>query len=134
MSEVSILKLKDGATIVAKVTYEGDKFIIEHPIEMISTAGLLKAGLGEAISLKPWIAIAEEHAFTVERENVMTVATLQEKFVSGYHNMVESIYFKDPIWAGDFVDDGGAEILEEDEVDIQELAELAEAVIKNKIH
>ena len=29
MSEVSILKLRDGSTIVGKVTYEGEKFLIK---------------------------------------------------------------------------------------------------------
>ena len=42
MSEVSILKLRDGATIVAKVTFEGEKFLVDHPIELVSEAGMLK--------------------------------------------------------------------------------------------
>ena len=58
MSEVSILKLRDGATVVAKVSSEdGEKFLVEHPIELVSAAGMLKQGLGEAISLKPWICL-----------------------------------------------------------------------------
>ena len=105
-NNISILKLRDGATIVAKVTYEGDKYLVEHPIEMVAQASILKQGLGEAINLKPWIAIAEEDVFTIERENVITVATLEEKFVSGYHNMVEAIYFQDPLWGGDFMTEG----------------------------
>ena len=134
MSEVSILKLKDGATVVAKVSSEdGEKFLVEHPIELVSSAGLLTKGLGEAISLKPWISIAEEHAFTIERTQVITVATLQEKFITGYHNMVEAIYFKEPEWMGDFVTEQEVPVEEED-ISIEELEAYAEAVIKNKIH
>ena len=132
MSEVSILKLRDGATIVAKVTFEGDKYLVEHPIEMVAQASLLKQGLGEAINLKPWIAIAQEDVFTIERENVITVATLEEKFVSGYHNMVEAIYFQEALWGGDFVEP--PELETEEGMDVDTLTELAEAVIKNKIH
>ena len=134
MSEVSILKLRDGATVVAKVSsQDGEKFLVEHPIELVSAAGMLKQGLGEAISLKPWISIAEEHAFTIERAQVITVATLQEKFINGYHNMVEAIYFKDPQWMGDFVEEEEAPEPEED-FNIDELADYADAIIKNKIH
>ncbi len=133
MSEVSILKLRDGATVVAKVSSEdGEKFLVEHPIELVSAAGMLKQGLGEAISLKPWISIAEEHAFTIERAQVITVATLQEKFINGYHNMVEAIYFKDPQWMGDFVEEEALE--PEEDINIDELADYADAIIKNKIH
>ena len=132
-NNISILKLRDGATIVAKVTYEGDKYLVEHPIEMVAQASILKQGLGEAINLKPWIAIAEEDVFTIERENVITVATLDEKFVSGYHNMVEAIYFQDPLWGGDFMTEGQQPEGNED-IDIDTLTDLAEAVLKNKIH
>ena len=132
-NNISILKLRDGATIVAKVTYEGDKYLVEHPIEMVAKASILKQGLGEAINLKPWIAIAEEDVFTIERENVITVATLEEKFVSGYHNMVEAIYFQDPLWGGDFMTEGQQPEGNED-IDIDTLTDLAEAVLKNKIH
>ena len=132
-NNISILKLRDGAAIVAKVTYEGDKYLVEHPIEMVAQASILKQGLGEAINLKPWIAIAEEDVFTIERETVITVATLEEKFVSGYHNMVEAIYFQDPLWGGDFMTEGQQPEGNED-IDIDTLTDLAEAVLKNKIH
>ena len=118
---------------MAKVSSEdGEKFLVEHPIELVSAAGMLKQGLGEAISLKPWISIAEEHAFTIERAQVITVATLQEKFINGYHNMVEAIYFKDPQWMGDFVEEESPE--PEEDFNIDELADYADAIIKNKIH
>jgi len=132
-NNISIFKLRDGATMQAKVTYEGDKYLVEHPIEMVAQASILKQGLGEAINLKPWIAIAEEDVFTIERENVITVATLEEKFVSGYHNMVEAIYFQDPLWGGDFMTEGQQPEGNED-IDIDTLTDLAEAVLKNKIH
>ena len=136
MSEVSILKLRDGATVVGKVTFSDGKYLVEHPIEMVSSTGLLKQGMGEAINLKPWVAIAEEHVFTVEKDNVVTVATLNKRFIEGYHNMVQAIYFQEPHWQGNFLDEDDGELpeLDEGDMDIDTLTELADAVLKNKIH
>ena len=36
MSDISILKLMDGTTIVGRLTQDGDLVEIEHPIELVS--------------------------------------------------------------------------------------------------
>ena len=144
MSEVSILKLRDGTTLVGKVTSDGTMVDIEHPIEVIPTQGMLSQGVaGEHISLRPWIALAEEQTFTIERYNVITIASLQEAFHKGYHDMVENIYMRDPEWAGSFVNE--SDLLEElkddlrsrieDMEDEQSLSnEYADAKLNKKIH
>ena len=130
MSEqISILKLKDGSTIVGKVKTSGDIVEIEHPIELVSNVMPLSGVLGEQINLRPWVAISEEHIFTIERVNVITIATLQENFKDGYFRMVDQIYFENPEWEGPMVEDK-----EKDDLDLDTLSELAEAMIKNKIH
>ena len=55
MSDISILKLMDGSTIVGRVI-EGDGCVeIEHPIELVNTAksDVLQELIGEQISLRP---------------------------------------------------------------------------------
>ena len=47
--------------------------------------------------------------------------------------MVEAIYFQDPLWGGDFMTEGQQPEGNED-IDIDTLTDLAEAVLKNKIH
>ena len=130
MSEqISILKLKDGSTIVGKVQSTGDIVEIEHPIELVSNILPVQGVLGEQINLRPWVAISEETTFTIERYNVITIATLQENFREGYGRMVETIYLNPPDWDGPMTE----EELQSSE-DLDTLAELAEAMLKNKIH
>ena len=144
MSEVSILKLRDGTTLVGKVTSDGTMVDIEHPIEVIPTQGMLSQGVaGEHISLRPWIALAEEQTFTIERYNVITIASLQEAFQKGYHDMVENIYMRDPQWAGSFMNE--EDLLEELREDLRQRVEdmeeeqslsneYADAKLNKKIH
>ena len=129
MSEISIIKLMDGSTIVGKVTMSNDIVEIEHPIELVSNVMTSSLGLGEQINLRPWVAISEETTFTIERYNVITIATLQENFKEGYNRMVETIYLNPPDWSGPMTED---ELKSSEDLDT--LAELAEAMLKNKIH
>ena len=130
MSEqISILKLKDGSTIVGKINTSGDIVEIEHPIELVSNVMTSSLGLGEQINLRPWVAISEETTFTIERYNVITIATLQENFKEGYNRMVETIYLNPPDWSGPMTED---ELKSSEDLDT--LAELAEAMLKIKIH
>ena len=124
--EIQILKLKDGSTIVGKVTVSPEMVEIEHPIELVSEPARYKDGYGEQINLRPWIAISEEQRFTIERYNIITMSTLQKSFDEGYHRMVEQIYFNNANWEGPMA--------EEEDMDIDTLTQLAEAMMKNKIH
>jgi len=129
--EISIIKLMDGSTLVGKISYGDDVVEIEHPIELVPQIMPTPQGvLGESINLRPWIAVSESQTFTIERRNVITVANLQENFVPGYHRMVKSIYFNQPDWRGDFIEEDA----EEPELDLELLEELANAVLEKKIH
>jgi len=125
-NEIQILKLKDGSTIVGKVTLGPDSIEIEHPIELVTQSVADSRGIGEQINLRPWISISEEQIFTIERYNIITMSTLQKDFGDGYNRMVEQIYFNPAHWEGPMA--------EGEETDLETLAELAEAMIKNKIH
>jgi len=126
-NEIQILKLKDGSTIVGKVTLGPDSVEIEHPIELVTQSVADSRGIGEQINLRPWIAISEEQIFTIERYNIITMSTLQKDFGDGYNRMVEQIYFNPANWEGPMAEG-------EEQQDLETLAELAEAMIKNKIH
>ena len=128
MSDIQILKLKDGSTIVGKVTVSPEMVEIEHPIELVSQTVNSSQGYGEQINLRPWIAISEEQTFVIERYNIITMSTLQKGFGEGYHRMVEQIYFNETNWVGPMAEE------EIEDMDIDTLTELAEAMMKNKIH
>ena len=104
---------------------------IEHPIELVPQIMPTPQGLlGESINLRPGVAVAEETTFSIDKKNVITVANLQENFISGYHRMVKSIYFNPPDWRGDFIE----EEQEEPELDLELVEELANAILEKKIH
>ena len=130
--EISIVRLMDGSTVVGRVKISPEIIEIEHPIELVFNTTPLKGVLGEQVSLKPWMAIAEDQIFVVDRANVITMGSLQEAFHPGYERMVETIYFDNPKW----------ELPEEQPIldDIQEdldmdlLTDYADAIMKKKIH
>ena len=126
MSDIQILKLKDGSTIVGKVTVGPDSIEIEHPIELVNQIVNDSRGLGEQINLRPWITISEEQTFVIERYNIITMSALQSDFSDGYERMVQQIYFEPANWEGPMA--------QVEETDIDTLAELAEAMLQNKIH
>ena len=79
MSDISIIKLMNGSTIVGKLSIDGDIIEIEHPIELITTQFQQEGvGVGEQVHLRPWVSIAEEDIFGVERYNIISMASLQE--------------------------------------------------------
>ena len=127
--EISVLKLMDGTTIVGKVSSSGDIIEIEHPIELVFHTSPVRGVLGEQVSLKPWMAIAEDEIFTVDRANVITMGSLQEAFHPGYERMVETIYFDSPEWQ---IPEEPAEIPEDLDLDL--LTDYADALMKKKIH
>lgn len=128
MSDIQILKLKDGSTIVGKVTVGPDSIEIEHPIELVNQIVNDSRGIGEQINLRPWITISEEQTFVIERYNIITMSALQSDFSDGYERMVQQIYFEPANWEGPMAQ------VEETDSDIDTLAELAEAMLQNKIH
>ena len=129
MSDISILKLMDGTTIVGRLTQDGDLVEIEHPIELVSNIQPVGNILGEQVSLRPYVAIAQEHIFTIERYNVINISTLQENFVEGYERMVENIYFREQQWEGDLMSEDP-----DSELDMETMSDLADAIIKKQIH
>ena len=129
MSDISILKLMDGTTIVGRLTQDGDLVEIEHPIELVSNITPVGNILGEQVSLRPYVAIAQEHIFTIERYNVINISTLQENFVDGYERMVENIYFREQQWEGDLMSEDP-----DSELDMETMSDLADAIIKKQIH
>jgi len=128
MSDIQILKLKDGSTIVGKVTVGPDSIEIEHPIELVNQIVNDSRGIGEQINLRPWITISEDQTFVIERYNIITMSALQSDFSDGYERMVQQIYFEPANWEGPMAQ------VEETDSDIDTLAELAEAMLQNKIH
>jgi len=135
--QVSIIRLMDGSTVVGRVNHNPDTIEVEYPIELVFTTTPLRGILGEQVSLKPWMAIAQDQVFIIDRTNVITIGALDNNFIAGYERMVESIYFQETKWQGNL--EGLPDLPDEDlvldeDLDIDTLTELAEAVLKKQIH
>ena len=130
--EISIVKLMDGSTVVGRIAYGTDCIEIEHPIELVSNVTPVGAHIGEQISLRPWMAISDETVFVVERMQIITIGLLGQDFEGGYERMVETIYKQPTNWSGDLYK--ADEETNMDDLDIDTLTELADAVLKKQIH
>tara|TARA_B100001113_G_scaffold229987_1_gene188820 strand:+ start:293 stop:694 length:402 start_codon:yes stop_codon:yes gene_type:complete len=130
--EISIVKLMDGSTVVGRIEYGTDCIEIEHPIELVSNVTPVGAHIGEQISLRPWMAISDETIFVVERMQIITIGLLGEDFEGGYERMVETIYNQPTHWSGDLYKANEEDNI--DDLDIDTLTELADAVLKKQIH
>jgi|TARA_B100001094_G_C17637175_1_gene533263 hypothetical protein len=128
MSDVSIIKLINGSTLVGKLSVDGDIIEIEHPIELITNLMPVEGQLGEQVHLRPWVSIAEEEVFIVERYNVITMATLQEHFIDGYQKMVDQCYINKI----EFETSQDEMIVSDEEVET--MIELADAIVNKQIH
>ena len=77
-----------------------------------------------AIHVPTWV----DTNAVIERYNIITMSALQSDFSDGYERMVQQIYFEPANWEGPMAQ------VEETDSDIDTLAELAEAMLQNKIH
>lgn len=138
MSDITIIKLIDGSTLVGIVSAGPDSYEIEHPIEVVSHLSMNRGIVGEQLSLRPWIAFSDTGIFKIDRINVLAVSNLDEKFVEGYNSIVSATYLNENVSIEDLpkLSDMSESYLEEalDDLDLETLAELADAVIKKQIH
>tara|TARA_Y100000004_G_scaffold196576_1_gene267032 strand:- start:2059 stop:2478 length:420 start_codon:yes stop_codon:yes gene_type:complete len=134
--EITVLKLIDGTTIVGKVEQGANGLEIEHPIELISHIAQNGPYIGEQISLRPWIAMSSSGIFTIDRVNVLAMTDLDTKYIKGYNNIVQQTYLNEK--AEFIIDDKlppSSEYLDQmEDLDMETIQELADAILKKKIH
>lgn len=135
MSDIQIVKLKDGSTIVGKISIGPEIVEIEHPIELVAHLEQKGGLLGEQISLRPWISISSEKTFSIERTNIITTTPLHERFVKGYNTIVDSTYLNNTIWDDPLLlPETNKDIDSWEELELEDIAELSKAMIKKQIH
>jgi len=140
MSEITVLKLIDGSTVVGRVTQGVDVYEIEHPIEIVSHMSITRGVIGEQLSLRPWIAFSDTGVFTIDRINVLAITGLDQKYEAGYTNIVEATYLNENVYveelpkAADLPTSADMGYDPMDDIDLETLAEYADAHIKKKIH
>ena len=74
MNEVTVLKLKNGETLIAGVRQaEDNMFWIDDPIQVVP---------------KPWIGISNDKSFLLSAREILTTCSLKENLLEQYRSYV----------------------------------------------
>jgi hypothetical protein len=89
MNDVTVLKLKNGETLIAGVRQADDQtFWIDDPIAVIPVPVVHNGVNGETFLLKPWIGISNDKSFLLSAKEVLTTCSLKENLLEQYRTYV----------------------------------------------
>lgn len=89
MSDVSVLKLKNGETIIAVVRPADNSMVwVDDPIAVIPVPVQQNGVNGETFLLKPWIGISGDTSFLISGKEVLTTCSLKQNLVEQYNAYV----------------------------------------------
>lgn len=96
-----LIRFTDGTMIVCMVegldNLEQQKFInVLYPIEIYSE-GIDDIGsrMSEQFMLKAWMGLSDDVMFKVNVNDITTMGSLTEEYISGYENVVNRLFFRD---------------------------------------
>lgn len=96
-----LIRFTDGTMIVCMVegldNLEQQKFInVLYPIEIYSEGiGNEGSRLSEQFMLKAWMGLSDDVMFKVNVNDITTMGSLTEEYISGYENVVNRLFFRD---------------------------------------
>ena len=87
--EYKLLKLIDGTELVGQVSVsDNDKFLrIEEPLQLKTVAKSTQFGARDDSSLAPWIPFSNDKVFSIPKERVITIASIN-KDLSHYYEVI----------------------------------------------
>ena len=89
MNEVTVLKLKNGETLIAGVRQaEDNMFWIDDPIQVVPIQVTHEGIQGETFLLKPWIGISNDKSFLLSAREILTTCSLKENLLEQYRSYV----------------------------------------------
>ena len=89
MNEVTVLKLKNGETLIAGVRQaEDNMFWIDDPIQVVPMQVTQDGIQGETFLLKPWIGISSDKSFLLSAREILTTCSLKENLLEQYRSYV----------------------------------------------
>jgi hypothetical protein len=91
MTNVTVLKLKNGETLIAGIRQADDNnYWIDDPIAIVSIQITQDGINGETFLLKPWIGISPDKTFLLSAKEILTSCTLKENLLQQYLSYVGS--------------------------------------------
>lgn len=89
MTDVTVLKLKNGETLIAGVRRADDNmFWLDDPIAVVPVPVMHEGIQGETFLLKPWIGISNDKSFLLSAREVLTTCSLKENLLQQYRSYV----------------------------------------------
>jgi hypothetical protein len=86
MKQVSVLRLKNGETIIAGVRNAEDTMLwLDDPIAVVPVPVVQGGVNGETFLLKPWIGISSDRSFLLSVREVLTTGALKENLLEQYN-------------------------------------------------
>ena len=89
MTEIAVLKLKNGDTLIAGVRQaDANTYWLDDPIEVVPVPVVQNGVNGETFLLKPWIGISNDKSFLLSAKEVLTTCSLKENLLEQYRTYV----------------------------------------------
>ena len=88
--EYKLIKLIDGTELVGQISVsDNDKFLrIEEPLQLKTVPRSTSLGVRDDSSLAPWLPFATDKIFSIPKERVMTIASIN-KDLSHYYEAIK---------------------------------------------
>ena len=89
MTEVAVLKLKNGETLIAGVRpADENTYWLDDPIQVVPVPVVQGGVNGETFLLKPWVGISNDRSFLLSAKEVLTTCSLKENLLEQYLSYV----------------------------------------------
>ena len=91
--EYKLLKLIDGTELVGQVSVSNnDKFLrIEEPLQLKTVAKSTQFGARDDSSLAPWIPFSNDKVFSIPKERVITIASINKDLTHYYEVILKRL-------------------------------------------
>ena len=91
--EYKLLKLIDGTELVGQVSVsDNDKFLrIEEPLQLKTVAKSTQFGARDDSSLAPWIPFSNDKDFSIPKERVITIASINKDLTHYYEVILKRL-------------------------------------------
>ena len=88
--EYKLIKLIDGTELVGQISVsDNDKFLrIEEPLQLKTVPRTTTFGVRDDSSLAPWIPFSTDKVFSIPKDRVMTIASIN-KDLSHYYEAIK---------------------------------------------
>ena len=85
MTDVTVLRLKNGETLIAGVRQADDNnYWVDDPIAVVPVQVTHEGVSGETFLLKPWIGISPDKSFLLGVGEILTSGSLKENLLQQY--------------------------------------------------